>query len=163
PRTLLLVARYAADDHVLPRRLAAERAQHDVIVGCLRARDLLGAVLAASVVARVDVLARELRRLLARADDAQKADHRRHLALERHRSDEAVLVLLDDLHLAVEEQRHGSLPRDASHRLVAGSQYQSLHGSASFLVCLSAYTVAMREGIEGATVLVTGASGTVGG
>src|SRR5690349_21995684 len=69
---LAQVAVLAGGDDVAPLGLAAERARHDVVVGELADRLLLAAVLAGVAVARVDVDARELHRLLAAAERAQQ-------------------------------------------------------------------------------------------
>src|SRR3990172_6799397 len=111
--SLPLVARRAADHDVLPARVAALRSRDDVIVGGLWPRDPVAAVLAAPVVARVHVLAAELHRALAIPDLAQEPDDARHLELEGYGPHRAVLVLLDDLDLALEQQGQGPFPAHA--------------------------------------------------
>src|SRR5262249_58406842 len=123
-----LIAGNASNDDVGPRRVAAARSRHDVVVGGLVPRDPRVAVLALAAVAGVHVLARELDRLARAAQRAQQAHDRRHLEDERDRADLSVLVLLDDLDLAEEEQRDRALPGDTSDRLVSRVQDQRVHG-----------------------------------
>src|SRR5215470_7817603 len=129
PSALSLVAGHAGRDDVLPGRLAAERARDDVVVGDLVAPHAGAAVLAPAAVPRVDVLARELQRLPRAAERAEQPHDRRHLEDERDRPDLTVVVLLDDLDLAEEKERHGALPGDTSDGLVPGIQNQRFHGS----------------------------------
>src|SRR5262249_49278030 len=127
--TLALIAGKARRDDVLPRRLAAERARDDVVVGYLVAPDAGAAVLAAAEVARVDVLARELHRLAGAAQHAEEPHDRRHLDDERDGAELPILVGLDDLDLAEKEERHRSLPGDTPDGLVSAIQDQRFHRS----------------------------------
>src|SRR5262249_43205656 len=135
PASLPLVTVDASGDDVLPGRLAAERARDDVVVGDLVAPHAGAAVLTPAAVPRVDVLARELDRLPRAAERAEQPHDRRHLEDECDRPDLPVVVLLDDLDLAEEQQRDRSLPGDTSDGLVSRVQDQRFHGS-----CLLSYS-----------------------
>ena len=86
---LAAVAGHAAGDDVLPILSAALGDRHHMIEGQLRGREVVAAVLARVVVARVDIGARE-RHVVESAldlDIAQQPDDRRQLEAEGDRAD----------------------------------------------------------------------------
>src|SRR5262249_20051404 len=92
------IAGDAAGDDVRPVGMPPERARHHVIVGEVARVVLLTAVLAAVLIAREEVLAREAHLRPFPSDEAQEPHHRGHADLERDRADVPVVVP-DDLDL----------------------------------------------------------------
>ncbi len=76
------------------------------------------AVLAFEVVAHRDVDARELDGALAADERPEQPDHGRHLDGDADRAN-VLVVLLDDLDLAIENHAHGALPADDPMGLIA--------------------------------------------
>src|SRR5690606_33884049 len=81
----------------------------------------------------VDVLTRELHCPLPGPAPPQEAAEARDLHRHAHRADVPVLLLLDDLHLALEEQGDRPLPVTARDGLVRVRQHQRVHRYAPFL------------------------------
>src|SRR3954471_22368866 len=117
--TFLAIARHAARGDVLPILAAAVRDRHDVIEGELARRKAVAAVLAAVIVACVDVRARKWHVVEAALylDVAEQPDDRRQLEADRHAPDVTV-VDRDDLDLPLAPQRDGLLPVNDLERLI---------------------------------------------
>src|SRR2546421_445822 len=107
------VARHAAGDDVLPVLAAAVRDRDDMVERQLGCREILVAVLAGVVVARVDIRPRE-RDVIEPAldfDETEEADDGGQLETERHRPYLAV-VNRDHLDFPLAPKRHRLLPVD---------------------------------------------------
>src|SRR5205823_4971926 len=89
------VARHAGADDVVPGAYAALAARHDVVQAQLRGRIALAAVLALVVVAREDVAAVELHRLLRQLVVVEQADDPRHLDLAVDGADPVIFLLAE--------------------------------------------------------------------
>src|SRR5258708_20780728 len=114
----LAIARHAAADDVLPVLPAALGDRHDMIERQFARGESIAAILAAMIVARVDVRARK-RHVVEPPldfDVPEQADDRRQLEADRHTTNVAV-VDRNDLDLPLAPEPDPLLPVDDLHRL----------------------------------------------
>ncbi len=125
PAALLAIAGLTAGDNVRPCCRSPSRARNNMVARGLVGLELFPAVLAAELVARVNVLPREFDVPRAEPDEAEKTNDRRHAKAAISRP-HFTLGLLDNLNLLEKNEFDRSSPVDHVERLERCVQQKDL-------------------------------------